>query len=65
MSGWMDRWKDRWMDGWMEHGWMGTWVNGWMNERITLSLHSEGLSHWYLKLGYLLISFMIFAISVH
>lgn len=44
---------------------MGTWVNGWMNERITLSLHSEGLGHWFLKLDYLQISFMIFAISVH
>lgn len=50
---------ERWVEGWVEDGWMGACVNGWMNERIILSLHSEGLGHWFLKLDCLQTIFMI------
>ena len=56
----MDVWVDKKMaDRWVEDGWMGARVNGWMDESIILSLHTEDLGHWFLKLDCVQTVFMI------
>ena len=66
MGGWLEaRWVDERIDGWMEDAKVDEGMDGWIDERIRLSLHSEGIGQWLLKLGCSCITFMISCISIY